>query len=250
VKNRAFNRRILDIWITHFKGQSVLAPLFFHDFKENVGILFVGSNPSFNEKWINKLLMEKCGAKGKMARKFFTWKIDKSSNIDFPRELGSISISSLSQYVDKIIELEDESSGEYPYFKKFHDIAKESNLEFEHIDLFFVRETAQKKLEELVWPKKKLDEFGEDQIRVSLEVIKKIMPKVMVVANAFASRIVRKELETQLAWNEELGHHVVSFKNERIPVFFTSMLTGQRALDDGSFERLKWAIRRWTKTKG
>ncbi|MEK7256563.1 MAG: hypothetical protein AAB316_17540, partial [Bacteroidota bacterium] len=35
---------------------------------------------------------------------------------------------------------------------------------------------------------------------------------------------------------------------EDIPVFFTSMLAGQRALDKGSFERLKWHLK-WVKDK-
>jgi len=29
---------------------------------------------------------------------------------------------------------------------------------------------------------------------------------------------------------------------KNVPIFFTSMLTGQRALDNGSFERLIWHI--------
>ena len=45
-------------------------------------------------------------------------------------------------------------------------------------------------------------------------------------------------------FDEKLGTHKIinNLELENTPVFFTSMLTGHRAIDNGSFERLKWHI--------
>jgi len=45
-------------------------------------------------------------------------------------------------------------------------------------------------------------------------------------------------------FDDEIGTYRI-IKNDKLkhtPVFFTSMLTGQRALDLGSYERLIWHI--------
>lgn len=47
-------------------------------------------------------------------------------------------------------------------------------------------------------------------------------------------------LYVDFKWDEELGTY--TYKNN--PFFFSSMLTGQRALDNGSFERLVWHIKK------
>jgi pseudouridine-5'-phosphate glycosidase len=69
-----------------------------------------------------------------------------------------------------------------------------------------------------------------------------IEPKVIVVSNAFVSNILQAELD--IVFDETLGCHFIDLKNKAYPVFFTSMLTGQRALDKGSMMRLKWHIKR------
>ena len=69
--------------------------------------------------------------------------------------------------------------------------------------------------------------------------------RIIVVNNAFARDIIMNKI-TGLAegysmkFDEKLGTY--GYKNNIF--FFTSMLTGQRALDKGSFERLIWHINR------
>lgn len=54
--------------------------------------------------------------------------------------------------------------------------------------------------------------------------------------------------ELRFLFDDKIGTHRITGNKEfetvlkGTPVFFTSMLTGQRALDNGSFERLGWHI--------
>ncbi len=96
------------------------------------------------------------------------------------------------------------------------------------------------------------------QIEISREIIEKAKPKIIVVNNTLARDffgINKSEDRTQSVWmgydfkfDYEIGtHRIIGNKELKTdltgtPVIFTSMLTGQRALDNGSFERLTWHI--------
>lgn len=94
-------------------------------------------------------------------------------------------------------------------------------------------------------------------------------PQVIIVANTLARLLLGFGMDEELPevdkrhiwmgykfkFDEDLGTHVIqgrvgqegepletALKNT--PAFFTSMLSGQRALDIGSRERLMWHIRR------
>jgi hypothetical protein len=248
MRNEVVNSQILEIWERNrnktFKEKEVRAPLFLREFNRDVEILFIGSNPSFNEDWIRKRLKEKYGVE-EDSENFFVLRINSSSNIDFCKKMGSINVSDKEQYVDKCIEIEEKIASDYPYFTKFKVIAKENDLErkWEHLDLFLYREISQKKLKELVWRSPKgLTEFGEDQLKVTFGIINKTEPRVIIVVSAFASKIIQERLKPQ--WNDDLGYHIANIADRKIPIFFSSMLSGQRALDEGSFERLRWHIRK------
>jgi hypothetical protein len=78
-------------------------------------------------------------------------------------------------------------------------------------------------------------------LEFSKQLIRKINPITIVVANVSASKIFEEIFVA--TFNDKLGHHEIMLNNNRkIPVFFCSMLTGQRAMDSYSFERLKWQI--------
>lgn len=131
----------------------------------------------------------------------------------------------------------------HPYFNKFKEIAKENEVEFCHHDLFFVRETSQDKVEEL---RKSNKAFFDKQLEITKSIIKSIEPKMIVVCNAEATHMFWDEhlwgFETCKNWNEDLGYDTIpEFGN--CPILFSGMLSGQRALDNGSFYRLKWHIR-------
>jgi hypothetical protein len=49
----------------------------------------------------------------------------------------------------------------------------------------------------------------------------------------------------EIVFDSEMGTHKIinQVELENIPIFFTSMLTDQRALDKGSYARLIWHIK-------
>lgn len=142
---------------------------------------------------------------------------------------------------------------EYKYFKKFYDVAKKTGMNWGHIDLLYNRETNQKQVERLLKTDRGKD-FIYKQCMITKTVLDNLIdekhPRVFVVTNAFARELLgryRKENEpTQpehwigydFVWNDDFGTYF--YRNNAF--FFSSMLSGQRALDKGSYERLIWQI--------
>ena len=129
----------------------------------------------------------------------------------------------------------------YQYFKKFQDISKKTNIKWTHIDLLFIRETNQKNIEAIVQTQIGWD-FCQKQLEISKQIIQETKPKIIVVSNAYARRLFG--IYFKCSFDSNIGTFRI-IENEFLnntPVFFTSMLTGQRALDLGSYERLIWHI--------
>ena len=132
----------------------------------------------------------------------------------------------------------------YQYFKKFQDISQKSNLEWSHLDLLYIRQTDQKIVKKIF-----LDPLGKEfldkQLAISKCIIEKSKPKIIVVSNAYARDLFLGECNFQTQFDENIGTHKIinNIHLKNTPVFFTSMLTGQRALDNGSYERLVWHIK-------
>lgn len=146
----------------------------------------------------------------------------------------------------------------YSYFKKFIEITKELNksnairdLKWTHVDLLFHRETEQKLISVLKKDKKIPNgaAFINGQFEIAKKIIAKSEPKVIVVSNSKARDFLKNGGKNKLGFDFEfdskLGTEIIVNHPtlEGVPVFFTSMLTGQRALDLGSYERLIWHIK-------
>ena len=115
--------------------------------------------------------------------------------------------------------------------------------------MFAIRETNQKTSAASLYKKQsdksiKLSEFGEAQFRIFEELLELAEPNVVVIANAAASEIYQWIRRESLAFDNENGYHLDRIGQREVPVFFTSMLTGQRALDLGSRRRLFWHLAR------
>jgi hypothetical protein len=59
---------------------------------------------------------------------------------------------------------------------------------------------------------------------------------------------IKKEhisMNFEFEFRDEFGTNVITNEPilKNVPIFFTSMLTGQRALDNGSYERLIWHMK-------
>lgn len=86
-------------------------------------------------------------------------------------------------------------------------------------------------------------DFAEEQLKLSLKLIADTEPVIIVVINAEASRILRDKWEGCLSFDDKLGTYLIQLDERRVPVFFSSMISGQRALDKGSFDRLMWHMK-------
>ena len=132
-----------------------------------------------------------------------------------------------------------------PYFQKMKDLFED--LSWSHLDLLFIRETNQKRIFDILKTESGKD-FIYQNLMISKEIIEGIKPKMIIVANALARHFLGfKEsgwMDFKFKFDSEIGTYKV-VQNPKLAdttVFFSSMLSGQRALDIGSFERLKWHI--------
>lgn len=134
-------------------------------------------------------------------------------------------------------------------------------VSFGHHDLFPIRETSQKVIESMfdgtteqkLVAKSEYKEFIDESMRWSENVILQSRPKIIVVINAFASRIFfdyKNEGHSllnftpadEILWCPNLGVDFVRINDYTCPIMFSGMLCGQRALDRGSEFRLRWHI--------
>ncbi|MDA3886355.1 MAG: hypothetical protein PF638_12240 [Candidatus Delongbacteria bacterium] len=222
-----FNNIILELWKAQNGSELVkLAPLLYNEPKKN-SILFIGINPSFSKKGFISILKDtKYEYVLKNLKDFYSTSIDYTNKIY------------------KFKEIEEIARKKINYFNKFRKISKESNLDWDHIDLLQIRETNQQNIKDII----KENKFLKDQIKLSVELINYIKPKMIVVENALARRILFDEFntfETNII-SEKIDKTIGTYRylpNNNVPIFFTGMLTGQHALDNGSYERLKWHIK-------
>jgi hypothetical protein len=134
----------------------------------------------------------------------------------------------------------------HPYFNKFVEIKKRTDdvlhKDWTHIDLTFVRETKQRKIHDFGCEEGQ--KFIEEQMKIFKDIIEQSKPYIIIVNNTLARDWIKKYNIFQTEFSEKFGTPVITsgvLKNT--PIFFTSMLTGQRALDMGSFYRLVWHIK-------
>jgi len=165
--------------------------------------------------------------------------------------------------------IENDDEKHLAYFKSFVSIAKELRSptyhwqgKWTHIDIFAFRETNQNFIKtNLLNPKNQEGiDFLYTQLMIARERIIHIRPKVIVVSNALVRMFMGKErgfledkkeeygvwMDFRFEFDPEIGTDVIIEPQELkgTYVFFTSMLSGQRALDNGSKERLVWHIAR------
>ncbi len=223
ISTNEFNNKAFRIWNAYSDSvKHDRVPLTYPPLIKNA-LLFVGLNPSFSLKAYASFLK---GTKfvNFDPVSFFDWENRKNFDFEIAREI------------------EEYSKSNYSYFSKFRRIAEDIGIPWEHIDLFLIRETNQKRVLQFIYEKPgRLNNFAQEQILLAEEITAKIQPQIIVVANALASKIVFEAFG--LKFNSRLGCHIYESEQRQIPVFLTSMLTGQRALDNFSFLRLQWHVR-------
>ena len=226
MKNPNINQKIIELWNKYFKNNpDVYAPLFYEEFKKD-SLLFIGMNPSFSIHGFKSIL-----------------KNTEYTDIDPTVFFKWSSISSNQNLIDDCIKIENYAQAKYPlYFGRPIEISKKLGINWQHIDLFLYKETSQKDFIERIRNGKELNQFALDQITLFEEILVEIDPRCIVVSNAFASELLREYIKNDLSWDENRGFRWFTKESKKIPVFFSSMLSGQRALDRWSYERLVWHI--------
>ena len=113
-----------------------------------------------------------------------------------------------------------------------------------HHDILFVRHTNQKDIENLM-QQRNYRVFFKEQLELSRDIIRATSPELIVVLNARVREVFKKMFPSDYdnSFDEELGAYIVDIGKE-IPVVFSGMLSGQRALDLGSKRTLQWQIQR------
>lgn len=145
------------------------------------------------------------------------------------------------------------------YFAKFKEIQEKINKNIEinwtHLDLLFFRETNQKTVDLFIKEDPMGVQFIWEQLMLSKQLLELSKPKIIVASNTKVRHLLgfdQNKEKTQGVWmgyeflfDQKIGTHRILSEGplNGIPIFFTSMLTGQRALDKGSFERLIWHIK-------
>lgn len=227
MKNKQINTKIIKLWNKYFQNNpEAYAPLFYDTFATN-SILFVGMNPSFSAKGFTSIYK---GSQYETVKQteFFKW-----SNV-----------SSHPDIIDQCIAMDKHAYTNYSlYFGKPIEIANKVNLPWDHIDLFLYRETSQTSFMNRIMENGKLNQFALDQLAIFKDALAAVNPKCIVVSNAFGSEIVREYLKADIQWDEKRGFHWFTQGDVKVPIFFTSMLSGQRSLDRWSYERLVWHIK-------
>ena len=227
------------------------------------GILFLGMNPSYSEgdeSYINKekdiygltynlnnIKDVSLGLRNdeKINKKY--WKPIVDAAVRITRENIEMQIMQLKQMLQ-------ENTG-----RKKEDIERElkrlhhkfercrQEVEFCHHDLFFVRETDQKKVLSL---RAKYDDFYKKQLDYSKDIIEKAAPKIIIVINAGAGNLIREELGTDFfgfipgtSWNEDYGVDLIKIGGREVPIIFTGMLSSTGRINKGTETTLFWNIR-------
>jgi hypothetical protein len=213
-----YNAKVLEIWEGHTEEECPLPgmnlfPMQRTNLRDNPDILFIGMNPSFS----------KSIQKGVVAQ---TYKWHKHAD---------------QQHLNRLAELEDEAQKDYKiYFNAIKNFASDAASEnFEHLDLLPVRHTSQTEVVKSFWDKQGDPlKITTQCMEIFKETLLKINPKTVVIANAGAANKIIKLLDLQRQDNRRSYRWTSCNRMSQTPFFLSGMLSGQRALDNFSKDRL------------
>jgi len=230
------NEYVLKLWKCYhdhkkrnFKIYTKLMPLLYPPLSKGC-LLFIGINPSFKVSYMQKM----ANHVNETEDLFNFIRYNECENKD--------------RLIEKIIDCEKYARSDYIYFRKFKEIGEEVCLDWEHLDLFFVRTKNQKEFENICIENRnqmELSPFAQEQVDISFKAIKAIKPKIIVVANALASKIIIAQDKFEICSQgfNDYGYDKIKIDRRKVPIFFSGMINGQHALDNGSRNRLVWHIK-------
>jgi hypothetical protein len=216
------NADLAALWTEFFpESAKVYAPMQYQKPKTG-SLVFVGMNPSFSSKgW--KSLIRRSTAPELDPHTFFQWPSPQDFDISLAHKLEAL------------------AHEHYPFFAPHRALAEALKTTWEHFDIFAYRETEQAKMRTLAMVDRgeiELTEFGKQQFSLFEELLALAKPSAVVVVNALASQVYLKMRRPN--FDSNLGYH--KDRDSQAPVFFSGMLTGARALDRFSKDRLFWQV--------
>ena len=234
------NQQIIDLFL---KSPSDCfferAPMIYDELSKSE-ILFVGVNPSFID--LDKSIHF---VKVNCIKNDSTAYLSKLNKVDF--ESLFYDLDSVNSNVKPLGDIHKVFRQNYPYFKKFNHIAQQLNINIAHIDLFPVRETSQKLVAKLL---SQNQDFTNACFEIFLSALKQFSPRVIIIENSFIRDLLINSSHPEIR-NYFPSYDFKSFKLSEVgtpinkygmAVYYTSMLTGQRAIDLGSYNRLLWSL--------
>lgn len=203
------NQKIIELWKRHTKDAELeYIPLFYPPLNKDA-LLFIGLNPSFGTHWSFLKGTKEYDDIRRDPKKFFAWENGKGVE-------GKIEIS---HNIDRLAQCK------YSYFAPHRRIAwglYRDEKKWEHIDVFFYRETKQSELERRVFGKdtpKILNEFGREQVELSKQLILEANPNIVIVANA-AARFFNYQFE--VTFDEKQDMCITRLNGKKVPTVFIS----------------------------
>lgn len=212
-----YDSQALAAWEQWGQDQPLL-PALLGQFKPNADVCFVGFNPSFNEKWINKQL-----------------EASREKYVGFTaKALFANGQSDRTRRIVLIKELEQHAKVNYSYFKTIGKFVEgfDEPFSWSHLDLYLHRNTSQS---ESVNELKASSELQRAMFELFRQSVAKIEAKVICVLNAKAST----EIIARISTTELVKTHT---KFEGKTLIFAGMLSGSRAMDRFSKERLRFEL--------
>ncbi|MBG9943824.1 hypothetical protein ABE237_06550 [Brevibacillus formosus] len=217
--------------------------------KINKSILtIIGFNPS-----LNKDGYKSCFEDTQYKDLEFLIRIHRDNNKNFGKNFH--------ENINELHDIEDHIGQKHPYTTKLKQVAENIGIKKTNflkdvtvLDLFYFRDTNQKNLERRLIEKipkscptqYQLTSFAREQLPITMKALMLSDPDIILVANAKASNVFidyNKEYITE----EQYGYircYVYSLNDKQVPIFFSSMLSGQRALDNFSLRRLQWDMKK------
>jgi len=237
------NTKIQEIWEDHSQflaenrpnGESPWPrwPALYDELIENPDVLYVGLNPSFYKDQMKQRLQEYME----------------------PLELDDLRWTGHDEDVHDFLKWERKYAKEsYSYFTPMRNFGIDHDLMWEHIDIFVTRVTSQNKLDDSIGVEaytegKHQHAFLKRQLDLFFSLLNELAPDVVVVENALARDFLKGtrlknttyDLTPEENVDPESGYQTIELKDET-PIFFSGMLSGRRALDIGSRQRLHWHV--------
>ena len=265
------NSELLNIWSTYNEkiknkdGKVVsplLSPCYLSDtlVTNECKLLVLGLNPSYSYPNWKKVLKKEIPPEQDITQKLRDLR-KKILDHSIVADKKNKSIDNYCKFRDNDIQKNDliyldssasDKSEGVQYFSKIRELAEEilmlEKSNWRHLDIFYYRETKQNKIKNLIDYN---DDFFSRQMDITKRLILMLEPSMILVSNAFAGENFRKMFADDSAnffvkypINLSQGTHLIQVgKKKNVPLFFSGMLSGQRALDLGSYERLKWHMK-------